>query len=29
LWGALRGSVKVLPGTDLTEGTAEDWEAEA
>ena len=29
LWGALRGSVKVLPGTDLTEGTGEDWEVEA
>jgi antitoxin (DNA-binding transcriptional repressor) of toxin-antitoxin stability system len=29
LWGALRGSVRVLPGTDLTSGTAEPWEAES
>jgi prevent-host-death family protein len=28
LWGALRGSVEVLPGTDLTQGTGEPWEAE-
>ena len=29
LWGALRGSVTVPPGTDLTEGTGETWEAGA
>ena len=29
LWGAMRGTVRVLPGTDLTEGTGEVWEAEA
>ena len=29
LWGALRGTVKVAPGTDLTEGTGEAWEADA
>jgi len=29
LWGALRDSVKVAPDTDLTQGTGEDWEAEA
>lgn len=28
LWGALRGTVKVTPGTDLTQGTGEIWEAE-
>jgi antitoxin (DNA-binding transcriptional repressor) of toxin-antitoxin stability system len=28
LWGALRGSVTVMPGTDLTSGTGETWEAE-
>lgn len=28
LWGALRGSVTVMPGTDLTSGTGEVWEAE-
>jgi len=28
LWGALRGTVNVLPGTDLTEGTGEVWEAD-
>lgn len=28
LWGALRGSVKVLPGTDLTRGTGEEWDAD-
>jgi prevent-host-death family protein len=28
LWGALRGTVKVAPGTDLTEGTGEVWEAD-
>ena len=25
LWGALRGTVKVAPGTDLTEGTGQAW----
>jgi prevent-host-death family protein len=29
LWGALRGSVTIMPGTDLTSGTGEAWEAEA
>jgi len=29
LWGALRGTVKVAPGTYLTEGTSEAWEADA
>ena len=28
LWGALRGTVKIAPGTDLTQGTEEVWEAE-
>jgi prevent-host-death family protein len=28
LWGALRGTVQVAPGTDLTEGAGEDWEAD-
>ena len=28
LWGAMRGTVKVTPGTDLTQGTGEVWEAE-
>jgi len=28
LWGALRGSVTVAPGTDLTAATGEAWEAE-
>ena len=28
LWGAMRGTVKVAPGTDLTKGTGEVWEAE-
>jgi len=28
LWGALRGTVTVAPGTDLTQGTGELWEAE-
>lgn len=28
LWGAMRGTVKVAPGTDLTEGTGEVWEAD-
>ena len=29
LWGAMRGTVTVGPGTDLTEATREVWEAEA
>jgi antitoxin (DNA-binding transcriptional repressor) of toxin-antitoxin stability system len=28
LWGAMRGTVKVAPGTDLTKGTGEVWEAD-
>ena len=28
LWGAMRGTVKVAPGTDLTRGTDEVWEAD-
>jgi antitoxin (DNA-binding transcriptional repressor) of toxin-antitoxin stability system len=28
LWGAMRGTVKVTPGTDLTKGADEVWEAE-
>ena len=28
LWGALRGTVRIAPGTDLTQGTGEFWEAE-
>jgi antitoxin (DNA-binding transcriptional repressor) of toxin-antitoxin stability system len=28
LWGALRGTVEVAPGTDLTQGTGEVWEAD-
>lgn len=28
LWGAMRGTVKLAPGTDLTQGTGEGWEAE-
>jgi antitoxin (DNA-binding transcriptional repressor) of toxin-antitoxin stability system len=28
LWGAMRGSVKIAPGTDLTQATGEVWEAE-
>ncbi len=27
LWGAMKGSVKVAPGVDLTEPTGEIWEA--
>jgi antitoxin (DNA-binding transcriptional repressor) of toxin-antitoxin stability system len=27
-WGALRGTVKIAPGTDLTQGTGEVWEAD-
>ena len=29
LWGAMRGSVTVGPGTDLTAPTGEIWDAEA
>jgi len=29
LWGAMRGSVTVAPGTDLTQGTGEAWDAES
>jgi antitoxin (DNA-binding transcriptional repressor) of toxin-antitoxin stability system len=28
LWGALRGTAKVAPGTDLTQGAGEVWEAD-
>jgi antitoxin (DNA-binding transcriptional repressor) of toxin-antitoxin stability system len=28
LWGAMRGTVTVAPGVDLTEPTGEIWEAE-
>ena len=28
LWGALRGTVRVSPGTDLTQGIGEVWEAD-
>jgi len=28
LWGAMRGSVKVAAGTDLTQGTGDIWEAD-
>ncbi|MGC9222905.1 MAG: type II toxin-antitoxin system Phd/YefM family antitoxin [Terracidiphilus sp.] len=28
LWGALRGTVTVAPGVDLTESTGEVWDAE-
>jgi len=28
LWGAMRGTVTVAPGVDLTESTGETWEAE-
>jgi antitoxin (DNA-binding transcriptional repressor) of toxin-antitoxin stability system len=28
LWGAMRGTVKVAPGLDLTEPTGEEWEAD-
>lgn len=28
LWGAMRGTVRVPPGTDLTQGTEEAWEAD-
>jgi len=28
LWGALRGTVTIPPGVDLTESTGEVWDAE-
>ena len=28
LWGAMRGTVTVAPGVDLTEPTGETWDAE-
>jgi len=28
LWGAMRGTVTVAPGVDLTESTGEVWEAD-
>lgn len=28
LWGAMRGTVTVAPGVDLTESTGEFWDAE-
>jgi len=28
LWGAMRGTVRVPRGTDLTQGTGEVWEAD-
>lgn len=28
LWGAMRGTVSVAPGVDLTEPTGEAWDAE-
>jgi antitoxin (DNA-binding transcriptional repressor) of toxin-antitoxin stability system len=28
LWGAMRGKVTIPPGTDLTQGTGEVWEAD-
>ena len=29
LWGALRGTVKIAPGTDLIQSAGENWEAES
>ncbi len=29
LWGAMKGTVSVPPGTDITEPTGEAWEADA
>ncbi|HEX9647814.1 MAG TPA: type II toxin-antitoxin system Phd/YefM family antitoxin [Alphaproteobacteria bacterium] len=29
LWGAMRGSVRMAPGTDLTQPTGEVWDANA
>ena len=28
LWGAMRGTVTIAPGVDLTESTGETWDAE-
>lgn len=28
LWGAMRGTVRVAPDSDLTQGTGEVWEAD-
>jgi len=28
LWGALRGTVKIAPGSDLAQPTGEAWDAE-
>jgi antitoxin (DNA-binding transcriptional repressor) of toxin-antitoxin stability system len=28
LWGAMRGTVKIAPGVDLTDPTGEAWDAE-
>ena len=28
LWGAMAGSVRIAPGTDLTKPTGEVWEAD-
>jgi antitoxin (DNA-binding transcriptional repressor) of toxin-antitoxin stability system len=28
LWGAMRGTVTIAPGTDLTDPTGEIWDAE-
>jgi antitoxin (DNA-binding transcriptional repressor) of toxin-antitoxin stability system len=28
LWGAMRGTVKMAPGADLTQGTGEVWDAD-
>ena len=27
LWGAMRGTVRIAPGTDLTQPTGEIWDA--
>jgi hypothetical protein len=29
VWGVMRGTVKVAPGTDLMKGTGEVWETDA
>ena len=29
LWGAMRGSVQITEGTDLTKATGETWKADA
>lgn len=28
LWGAMKGSVRVAPGVDLTQGVGEEWDAD-